>query len=224
MDLKEIYQLLRVIYCIILSTAFFISLISFLYGYAKHLKLFSILLGITCIVEWLATPFVRQFIRWDSTSGLYNSFMLVEFMMYAWYYHFIIKIKWIKNVNRIFMILFPLFWLVTVVMIFGFNKWNSYVVVAGAVLSVCLSLGYFYQLIRDVKDIYLMSHPEFWIAAGMFTLYLAQIPYFGMLNYVYTHYLVAARYLSLTVLVLNIFMYLSFTYAFLCPKIIPTKR
>ena len=224
MDLKEFYQLLRIIYCIIVSIAFLVSLVSFRYGYAKHLKLFSILLGVTCIVEWLATQVVRRYFHWDSNSGLYNSFMLLEFMTYAWYYQYIIKVKWIKKMGRIFMLFFPLFWLVTVVFIFGLNKWNSYVVVAGAVFSVCLSLGYFYQLLRDTTDIHLMTHPEFWIAAGMLMLYLAQIPYFGMLNYVYSHYPVATGYLSLTMLVLNILMYLSFTYAFLCPKIIPTKR
>ncbi len=210
---------LVLIYFIIISLAFLVSLVSFKWNYPFHLKLFSILLGLTFLTELLATQIVVKYFHWKSNTSVYNSFTIVEFLAYAYYYYRIITVVWIRNIIKGFMYLFPFFWFVSVFLVFRFTQWNSYVVIVGGLFSVFCSLGYYYQVLHSKTDIHLRTQPEFWIATGMLIYYSCQVPYFGMLNYLINHYLLLARSLLNVLLVINTSMYLIFIYAFLCKKI-----
>jgi len=215
----QYYTLIKNIYFTAVSLSFLVSLVSFKWHYPFHLKLFSGLLGLTFLTELFATQIGVKYFHWTNNSGIYNSFTIIEFMTYAYYYYCIISVVWIRNIIKGFMFFFPFFWFITVFFVFGFDKWNSYVILMGAFFSVCFALGYYYQILKSKKDIYLLSHPEFWIATGMLILYSCQLPYFGMLNYLNKNYLILSRSFWVVLLVINTCMYLLFTYAFLCKKI-----
>src|SRR5689334_22559017 len=117
--------LLYNIYIIILAISFLSSLLSFRLDYPFHLKLFSVLLGITLLVEYFAS-FGLRLLNTKSNIPLYNSFMLLEFEGFAWYYLQIIKFPLVKKIITIFLVVFPLFWFITVFFIFGITHWNSY--------------------------------------------------------------------------------------------------
>ena len=199
--------------------SFLVSLLSFQQQYPLHLRIFSILLGLTFLTEVFAAWLGKFFFHLGNNNAIYNLFVLIEFSVYAFYYYLIIEVVWIKKLIRIFSIVFPFFWLWTVFFVLGINKWNSYVIISGAVFTVFFALGYYYQILKTKKDIVLFSHPEFWIATGMLVFYSCQIPYFGTLNYLIKKNLVIARSLLSVLDVIDAAMYMLFIYAFICPII-----
>ena len=215
-------QVVYTIYVITIAIAFLSSLICFRLDYPFYLKLFSVLLGLTFLVEFFSA-FISKSFHLKNNFWIYNSFTLIEFWCYAYFYSFIIKIKGSRKIIKGFLWLYPMFWATTVFFIFRFNVWNSYVIIVGSFFSVLFAIMYYHQLIFSDTMIFLRRQPEFWIATGMLVFYLGALPYFGMLNFLVKNYLSAANKLLYILLILNTLMYLLFSYGFLC-RIINTKR
>ena len=209
-------QIIIYTYIVVVGLSFLFSLRSFKKNFPIHLKVFSLLLGLTLLVEIGAVTLPRRIPQLKGNSWLYNSFALIEFSAYAWFYKKIIQSKKVKAGIGIFQFLFPVFWFVTVFFVFGFTAWNSYVIVVGAFFTVCCVLAFYHQLLTSENVIPLSRNTEFWIATGMLILYLCQIPYFGMLNFLVKNYLVLARNIYPFLIILNTLMYAIFSYAYLC--------
>jgi len=193
------------------------SLLSFRERSHSHLKLFSLLLGLTFIVECMAALLIKRHI---SNVPLYNVFMLVEFWTYGLYYFLIIGIPRMKIAIKWYLWLFPLFWIIVVFLVFGFRNWNSYVVIAGSFFTICFSCAYYYQLFTQSELVRLSKLPEFWIATALIIFYSCDLPYMGTLNFLMENYLKTAVQLLTALKVLDIIMYSIFIFAFLCRTII----
>ncbi len=180
-----------------------------------HLKVFSVLLGVTLGVELLATSII-EWLHLKNNFSLYNFFILPEFLVYAWYYQRITSKKWIKNIIWVISFLFPVFWGYSVFLVFGINTFNSHIIVVSAFFSVFFGLSYYYELLHSDKFVGLSRHTEFWIATGMIIFYACQTPFYGMFNFLLANYLPLSRSLLIVLLFLNSTMYLIFMYAFLC--------
>lgn len=209
------------IYIASVLIAFLSSLNSFRLDFALHLKLFCCLLGLTLLVELLSCILLYRFHY--SNTWLYNSFTLVEFSAYGYYYLLLIpEEKW-RRFIRLFLVIFPIFWLITVFFVFRLNTWNSYVIIVGGFFSVLFAILYYYRIIAAAEILPLRNLPEFWIATGMLIFYLGALPYFGTLNFLVKYHLQVAKSLSTVLVVLDTLMYLLFSYGFLC-RTINTKR
>jgi hypothetical protein len=206
-------------YLAILTLAFVTSLISFKQAYSVHLKLFSIFLGISLLTE-ICANYLIDFLHLDSNYPVYYCFMLVEYIMFAYYFRRIIVSKTTKNIISIFLLIFPFFWLFTGIFIFNEEKsWNSYVVMAGDLFTICVSARFLYELFTADKLIDFRKSPEFWIAAALIFYSCCELPITGILNYLYYN----NSSLNGLLQILNIIMYLIFIYAFLCPTTNFTK-
>ena len=209
-------MILTSIYIVMIALAFTASrFAAHRTGLPQHLNVFSFLLGVTFLVECFAAYAVRAF-HLHTNVPAYNIFMLLEFWIYAWYYRMIITARWMKKMITGFMWFFPVFWVIVVFVVFGLQKWNSYLVIAGSVFTICCSFVYYYQLFTNSEDISLKTCPEFWIATGMIIFYTCNLPYIGMLNFLIKNYMSLAKTFLVILKILNILMYSSFTYAFLC--------
>jgi len=200
--------------------AFLSSLISFRLDLSYPLKLFSCLLGLTFLVELAAAVMEYTHI---SNFWLYNTFALLEFWIYGYYYMQLIRSPVVKRSLRIFLKVFPIFWTITLVVVFQLKTWNSYGIVAGSFFTVLFVLSYYADIIGDMSIRHLRTLPEFWIATGMLIFYLAAIPFFGALNFLVKYHLEASKILAKLIMMLDTLMYLFFTYAFLC-KMINIKK
>jgi len=212
-------SVLTYLYTAVIGVSFLSSLIRSRLDMPFHLKLFSLLLGLTFFVECTAVWMMKTH---HSNVGLYNSFMLIEFWVYGYYYYQIIHVRRIKNIIQGYLWIFPIFWTIVVFGIFGWKNWNSYVVIAGSLCVISFSVVYYYQLFAAPDPIPLGRLPEFWIATGLILFYSCNLPYMGMLNFLVNNYLVLAEKLLTVLRILIIIMYSLFTYAFLCR--INTKR
>lgn len=213
--LNKLYSLLAKIYTVIIGLGFLVSLISFRRRFPKHLRFFSILLGITFAVEFFCV-FLFKRLGFSSNHQVYNIFMLFEFCAYGLYYLYILTIPWGRILIRVFLVLFPVFWFYSVFYVFGLNNWNSHISVMGSLFTVAISAAYYYQLFTQQTLVKLHRHPEFWIATGMILFYASNLSYVGILNYLNENYKQLARELLVVLQVLVSVMYLIFLYAYVC--------
>ena len=204
------------IYISVIALSFLSSLVSFRLDYAFHLKIFSLLLGLTLITELLAVHGLHL-LSLKSNLPIYNTFVLVEFWIYVWFFSRILRNKKILLLTKWFLILFPFLWLITIVFIFGINNWNSYIIITGSAFTVFLSVYYYYELFTSAELVTLTKKPEFWIATGLIIFYAGNLPFTGMLNYLASNYKELAIKLVTVLRVLIIVMYSLFIYAYLCP-------
>jgi len=204
---------LETIYITVLGSSFIVSLISFRWNFPFHLKFFSLLLGLTFLVELCAIPIFRTF-SLGTNSQVYTPFMLVEFCAYTFYYRQILKNR--NLLTSLLLLVVVLTWLISTIFIFGFFKWNSYISITGCCCTIILAVCYYGQLLRSSEPVKLLRQPEFFIATGMLIFYSCQLPFLGALNYLVNNHYELARSLLRVLQILNIVMYSLFTFAFLC--------
>ncbi|HXB91470.1 MAG TPA: hypothetical protein VNU72_04240 [Puia sp.] len=216
-------QALNYVYITVILIAFISSLIAFRLDLPFHLKLFSCLLGLTFIIECFVALFERPIFHHRNNFWIYNSFGLVEFWLYGYFFYRIITVKALRKVIFLFLLIFPIFWVITIFFLFGFNVWNSYVVIVGSFFSVIFAIMYYYQIITAKEIRSLRSMPEFWIATGLLIFYLGELPFFGVLNFLVSHDMLLTRSLLKVLKLLDTLMYGLFSYGFLC-LIINTRK
>jgi hypothetical protein len=197
------------------------SLVSFREGWGVHFRLFSCLLGLTFFVEsfavWIGrsfhfNPFVRGYTTWG-----YTLFLLMQFWIYGYFFYRVISALFVRRIIFFFLVGFPLFWLGMDLFLLGFSRWDPYVPIVGSFFTIVFVLMYYFQLItggeqpplRGVSSVQGSSSvrgvpsirevhsvrgvPEFWIATGMLLFYLGALPYFGTLDFLMHHHLLAGR-------------------------------
>jgi hypothetical protein len=213
---------LNYIYLSVILIAFLSSLICFRLDFPIHFKIFSCLLGLTFLVEFFAT-IIGHVLHHKNNFWIYNAFTLIEFWTYGYFYYQVIQAKTLRRIIFFFLLIFPIFWYTTVFFLFGFNIWNSYVIIVGSFFSVLFAIMYYYQVITAREIQALRNLPEFWIATGMLIFYLGALPYFGTLNFLMEHNKPAATSLLRVLKVLDTLMYALFSYGFLWRIINSTK-
>lgn len=207
-------KILTFIYLLSVLIAFLSSLRSFRLDFPVHLRLFSGLLGLTLLVEITAT-----ILAWGlhlSNSWVYNSFTIIEFWVYGYFFRSLLPGRTMQRLLLVFLVIFPIFWFITVFHLFGFTAWNSYVIIVGSFFSVLFCLLYYYRILTAHEITNLRTLPEFWIATGMLIFYMAALPYFGSLNFLIQHHMKVAQNLLIVLMCLNTCMYTFFTYGYLC--------
>lgn len=208
--------MLLIVYFIILTITFITSLFIWRRKGDKHLKILSVLLGLSVVTEIYG---IFLFRKWGhiSNNPVYNVYMLIAFLLIAWYYRTILTRPFIRKTINFFLVLFPLIWIGTQLYIFNWNKWNSYVAITGAVFTVMAAVFQYYELFNAEKLVHLSSSAEFWIATGMLLFYAANLPYLGALNFIIRHYdKKIGDSLNVILQILNILMYSFFTYSYVC--------
>jgi hypothetical protein len=208
-------------YLVTVLISFLISLISFQFKYPIHLKLFSVFLAITVCTELIAN-FLLDYLNLKNNYIVYNYFILVQYPLLAYFFRAIIVSKRIKNIAVLFMFIFPAFWLVTTIFVFGLNNWNSYSVMLGDLFVICVASRYLFELFTSDQLINFTVSSEFWIAAALFFYCCCEIPITGLLNYLYGDS--GNSFLTSILQILNIIMYLIFIYAFLCRRMTSTTK
>jgi hypothetical protein len=201
--------------------AFLSGLTSFRPDYPFHLKLFACLLAVTAAVE--VSSGILIYVFHTSNNRLYNCFTLPEFWLYGYFYRRLVRRDMLRKLLLIFLVIFPIFWFVTVFFVFGLNTWNSYVIIVGSFFSVLFAIMYYYTIITESQILSLRTLPEFWIATGMLVFYLGALPYFGMLNFLVKYHLDVAKSLLQVLKMLDTLMYILISYGYLC-RIINTKK
>ena len=220
---KSKIRLIHHLYILIVLLALLASLISFKNDYPLHLRIFSLLLGLTLATEIFSHYYIG-FIHLKTNLPVYNVFMLIEFWVYGLYYRIIINFKTIKKIIGYFLFVFPIFWFFTVFIIFkSLDIWNSYLIIVGFLFSIFWPSIFCYQLFTSSLLINFRTSNEFWIAIAMIIFYTCNLPYLGMYHFITNSYPKLAEQLKIVLQLSDSLMYLIFIYAFLCRMTITMK-
>lgn len=88
----------------------------------------------------------------------------------------------------------------------------------GNFILLILVLLYFKNLIHSKRILNFTTELEFWICLGLLIFYLCTFPFFGLYNYFLENYPIEFRFYYIVMLVLNIVMYLIFSFGILWTK------
>jgi hypothetical protein len=87
---------------------------------------------------------------------------------------------------------------------------------SGCVLIVITSIYYFWETFQQKNSVNLIREPAFWICSGLLFYFTCTFPLNGLLNFVSALPQVIVQNLFQIYILLTIFLYLSFTIAYLC--------
>lgn len=222
MTVLNYFYFISLFYLISLTVTTIAGLIKFSIDIPIHLKGIILMMPYVLLVETGVILF-RNLIKDHNALPQYNFIMLIEFLVYAYFFKQIIISGLIKKIISVFMILFPVFWYVCGFFIFKITEWNSYVFLVGGTFTIIWALIYCYQLLTSIENVSLSSCGEFWIALGIIIFYSCEVPFMGIYNFLSTNYPSLIMKLQIGLQVTNIIMYCLFTYAFLCKKTIIMK-
>ena len=179
-----------------------------------YLRLFPLFLLLTIIVELIAAYYVRIYKSYPTT--LYSLFTSFEFLFYAYALTEIINNRRMK---KIFFYVAGLY-LTLVILNFLFvqktSSFTSVTYVLGSVLIVAGSIYYFYEQFQLPQSVNLARQPAFWICSGLLFYYCCGFPVYGPWNFLKSVPYFIQKNLYVFVVLLNVFLYSSFTIAFLC--------
>jgi hypothetical protein len=191
------------------------GLFAFKHNGPYHIKVFAVLMAYTCLVE-LSIFFLKDFLPKGNNLPIYNCFMLVSFMGYAYFFRQIIESKTICRLIEVFLYLYPVFWFYVVFFIFQIDEWNSYVYLSGGAFTVLWAIAYCFGLFTSEEPVRIRYCGGFWIAVGLIFFYSCGLPYMGMFNFLTKNNNELANLLKIPLQISNIVMYLLFSYAFIC--------
>jgi hypothetical protein len=215
---QALKRLLAIIYIVTIGISALSGLIGFRLRRPLHLNVFAVLLVFTFGVESYSVN--------HNNVWLYNIFILLEFLTYAWFLSRIIESKKVKKSIRIFFIFFPAFWLFVTLFDFNNKVFNNPCITVGSVFIVFLGACYYYQILLAEKAINLARNPEFWITSGLLMFYCCTLPVFGLFNYLFFYEGSVRAYVAIQLIpvlqTLAISLYVLLTYAFVCS--LPTRN
>ncbi len=140
---------------------------------------------------------------------IYNVFSLLSFSFLFWWFRSVLE-----NKQWIILTIYSLFLGSYLYSIFTLDINETLFpipLMIGTVGIIIVSGLYFYDLLRSDEVIYFMRLKEFWITVGLLLFYVAFLPLFLFQQVLFTR----LSEFALVIMILNIILYVSFSYAFL---------
>ena len=194
--------------------AFFASLtVYFKKPRVNYLQWFPFFLAISFIIQTIGSYMARHGMH---NVGLYAFNVPFEFTFYLYTLYLIVQYKVAKKVVIGLIILFLVLAAINLLFIQTAKVFNTMTYALGCLLVVAVSIYYFYELFQLPEPVNVAKLPGFWICAGLVFYHACSFPIFGLLNFMHSAPLIIRENLGLIIDLLNVFLYSSFTIAFLC--------
>jgi hypothetical protein len=177
----------------------------------SYLRLFPGFLLVTIVVEGIST---WMFFHGKRSNYLYNFFSAVEFLFYMYVLREIIQSVKAKKVILYVAWIYALLGIANALFIQKLASYNSVTYALGCLLIALISIYYFFELFQSMSSVSLVRMPAFWICAGLLFYYTCSFPLYSMANFMKAA--IIRKNIQFIVLLLNVFLYSSFTIAFLC--------
>jgi len=202
------------IYIITISISFALSLFLFFKSNTPlFIKGFTPFLLISVIYE-VAMLYVAE--KNNNTTIFYNYFTTLEITFYLWVLLNILKGQLVKKIIIATVIVYPILSLIDIFFIQKVGSFHSISYAFGCLLIVFFSILFFYQLFAKPKAIVLAKESSFWVCTGLLLFYSVSFPLFASVNFMTNFPAIITNNLQYVLIVLNVFLYLLFSIAFLC--------
>jgi hypothetical protein len=179
----------------------------------SYLKAFPVFLVIIAI---LGGVIGYLSVHAKSNIILFNVFSIFAFCFYFFVLSQIIVNKKLKKLILFIMFLYPVFAFLNTVIIQKITVFHTRSYSIGCLLIVAFCIYYFYELFQLPRAINLLKETSFWICSGLLFYYACSFPLFGFINSLKNPSLIIITHLDVILNLLDVFLYSSFTIAFLC--------
>ena len=194
--------------------SFLISLtIYFHRDWPNYLRIFPVFLFLSILAQVVGN-FLEH--AQGSNTIFYNFFSVFEFEFYLWIFRAIIQNPVFKKIISQLIWIYPLLFLLNIIFIQPINQFHSITYSIGALLIVILSIYYFFEIFQRAYSVKLLQESSLWICFGLLFFYSCSFPIFGLANVIAKAHIINIRIFRMTILVMNIVLYSSFSVAFLC--------
>jgi hypothetical protein len=177
----------------------------------RYLRLFPLLLFVTIMVE-LCASWLHAHKK--PTSILYNFFSCLEFLFYMYILREIIQSIRMKKIIFHTAWLYLFLGVTNILFIQKITSFNSITYAIGCLLISIFCFSYFFDLFQQTYSVNLTRQPAFWICAGLLFFYTCSFPIYGLVNFLSQDFI--TKNIQVLLILLNVFLYSSFTIAFLC--------
>ena len=179
----------------------------------RYLRVFPFFLLLTILVEIISQYLMSQGKR---PTILYSFFTSFEFVFYVYILREIIQSKRMKKYILIALWIFVLALFINFLFLQKTYLFSSLTYSVGCLLIAVGCIYFFYELFQQPHSVNLVRLPAFWICSGLLFYYTCTFPIYGILNFIRN----APNFIKVNVqwiiILLNVFLYSSFTIAFLC--------
>ena len=207
MKLKDFYLIFGTI-------CWLISLVSILFKYPKHLRLFSWFIFVSVAIEWIGWYIARHLHR--NNLWLYNFNIIIEFLFLPFFYRLILRSHKIRQGIKLFLIIYPIIFFINLFFIQGLYVFNTYPYLIGDIFVLVLIINYFKEILLTPNNIKLHREPVFYISIAFLLFFTIEIPYTMLLPYFINHNLEVAMALIWVIKILNAVLYVLLSVAYLC--------
>jgi hypothetical protein len=202
------------IYITVIAISFLLSFLHFFRQTSPlFLKSFTPFLFFSLIVELVADRLLRDN---KSTFFTYNISSTIEVTFYLWVLFNLITSRLAKKMTVLFIIVYPAASFFDIFFITGKDNFHSLGYSLGCLLIVFFTIVFFYQLFAKPRAILLTREPSFWICTALLFFYSVTFPLFASANFMKSFPPILANNVQYILIVLNVFLYLLFSIAFLC--------
>lgn len=171
-------------------------------------------LFVSLVVEITGVITAQEKIR---NYWLYDLFIPLEFLFFAYLYLRAFSKNALKNFSRAYAVFFLVFAVINICFVQGLNYFDSYTLLIGSFFTVLLSSFYLYQLFSDSGE-RLKANPLFWISIGLIFFYLTDLIHLGLYNYLVRRHHQAAIALRKFLQVNDSIMYSFYSIGYICSR------
>lgn len=193
----------------------------------KGLRLYKIeafipLLLVTCVIELLGSN--SKYFGWGSNYFIYNMYLLLSPPFYLWLFYRMLHLSGKASYIYFFIaVLCILLILVNYYFLQGTNKFNSdsFLFIEFINIVFCSMVLFKMAVIDEPENERIYMHPFFWISVSLLLFSLGSLVVLGLQEYIVSHQIQmeGKSIYRIIMPVLNVILYLGYTYAFLlCRK------
>lgn len=203
------------VYIYFIALSFLVSIYKLKKNSPFYLKIFSPFLFLTLCVETYANYLstINQ-----SNIVIYNFFSAFEFCFYLFLISCISRIKKVKKLARYAAGIYGLLAALNILFVQGVNTFHTTTYAAGCLIIASFCVMYFYEIFKTPGAGKLENNPAFWICASLLFFYCCGFPLWGLMNIWSKWIILELETFSAINYLLNSFLYLLFTIAYLCSK------
>ncbi|MBS1601713.1 MAG: hypothetical protein JST42_03520 [Bacteroidetes bacterium] len=178
----------------------------------RYLKYFSIFLLFNSLLEAYL-----NIQAWNSLNTVFinniETLLVISFELFL--LRDIIRRPGAKKVLTYILLGYPVFGLINILFI-QVGVFHTFSYCLGCLLIVSACIYYFWELFQLKHSVDLVHQPAFWICSGLLFFYSCTFPLYGLAKLMLALPRIILENLFIIFVFLNIFLYLSFTIAFLC--------
>ncbi len=207
-------------------TVFFVWLtcLTAIFIYRKTLpfsyRWFALLIILLSILETIANAIGFSGIR---DHFFFNIIFAIELTLLPLFFKYWLHLSAVKKIIQGFLFIFPVLVLVNTLWVQGFYTLQTYTYVFGGTFVLILSIVYLWELYSNEEVQIIFHNPVFWFSLAYFLYFAVSIPYFGMMNYLWTTYPSFTKLYYLIIMDGTICLYnILLTIGFLCMR--PTTK